>query len=109
VVVCFDSGRVVIRSGPPNRLFVGNIGTTDDYVVAEQTDVDRIVGFDRDRFLQSVLFGQRVPAFLDLSIPDRGVLLDSVLRLGLWLELSERAGQRIRSAESDRVDLRERI
>lgn len=75
------------RTSAPNKLCL------NDQPV-EQIDVDRAIGISRARFLQAVLFGQAVPLFLDLSVPDRGVLLDEVLDLSLWMKLSELAAKK---------------
>lgn len=76
----------VERHGSPNRLLINKEPAT-------QQDVDEFVGLSRDRFLQSVLFGQGAPLFLDLSINARGELLDSVLDLSIWAKAAEVAGR----------------
>jgi DNA repair exonuclease SbcCD ATPase subunit len=78
--------HAVARTAPPNRL------TIDDQP-AEQGDVDRLVGLSRARFLNSVVFGQAVPLFLDMPVPERGDLLDEVLDLEIWMEAALRAGK----------------
>ena len=78
------------RTGSPNRLAINGVPST-------QEDVERLIGLSRDRLLQSVLFGQAVPLFLDLSTAARGELLDSVLDLRLWMDLSEAAGRQATS------------
>ena len=50
---------------------------------------------------QSVIFGQAVDLFYDLSVPARGELLDDVLNIGLWLRLSEDAGKREREKQKE--------
>lgn len=75
----------ISRQSNPNKL------TLDDEPV-EQATIDQILGMTRKRFLQSIIFGQGVPLFVDLAVPERGALLDEVLDLGIWLKLSEHAG-----------------
>lgn len=74
------------RSGNPDRLSI------DDRMVA-QLDVDRLIGLSRNRLLQSVLFGQSVPFFIDLTGPERGTLLDEVLDMSLWLKATDQASR----------------
>jgi DNA repair exonuclease SbcCD ATPase subunit len=86
------------RRGSPNRL-------TIDTATATQEDVERLVGLGRDRFLHSVVFGQGVPQFLDITPAARGELLDSVLNLGYWLELSDAADDQARDLKHQLVEL----
>jgi len=79
-----DLDIVVERTAPPERLTINGEPVS-------QADLDAILG-GRDRFLNSVVFGQTVPMFLDRSEPERRAVLDDVLPdLGMWLELSEKA------------------
>lgn len=78
-----DADHYIERYGSPNRLLI-------DGVLAEQSEVDAML-LSRERLLHSVVFGQSVDFFLDLSIPRRGELLDQVMDLDLWLKLSDRA------------------
>ncbi len=75
------------RFGSPDRLLL------EDQPV-DQATVDRTLGLSRGRFLQSVIFGQAVPLFIDLSGPERGALLDEVLDLSIWLKAAEHASKR---------------
>jgi len=75
------------RQGSPERIML------EDKLV-DQTTIDRVIGLSRGRFLQSVIFGQAVPLFIDLSGPERGVLLDEILDLGIWLKAAEHAAKR---------------
>jgi len=75
------------RHGSPDRLLL------EDQPV-DQATVDRTLGLSRGRFLQSVIFGQAVPLFIDLSGPERGALLDEVLDLNIWLKAAEHASKR---------------
>ena len=75
------------REGPPFHPRI-------DGEQAEQADVDRMFGLSRLRFLNSVVFGQAVPLFIDLPVPQRGELLDEVLDLQLWMCAAVHAGNR---------------
>lgn len=87
VTLLIDGKSIVIeRTGSPERLYI------DGQPVA-QIDIDRIVGLNRSRFLHSVLYGQAVPLFLDLTIPQRGELLDAVFDHAIWLQASEAAAR----------------
>lgn len=77
----------VQRTSPPERI------TIDDRL-ATQKEVDRLVGLSRDRFLNSVVFGQAVPLFIDLTKPQRGDLLDEVLNLEMWIKAAHKATER---------------
>lgn len=74
------------RHGSPERILL-------EEKLVDQATIDRLIGLSRARFLQSVIFGQAVPLFIDLSGPERGALLDEVLDLGIWLKASERASR----------------
>ena len=78
---------VVRRRAPPDRVYI-------DGEIAEQADVDRLVGLSRSRFLASVIFGQGQPLFLDLAAPARGDLLDEVLDLEMWMRAARLASTR---------------
>lgn len=80
------TAHTVTRSGPPARILL-------DGDQVEQLAVDRLLGLSRERFLNSVIFGQAVPLFIDRSIPERGELLDEVLDLKLWMKASDLAGK----------------
>lgn len=74
----------ILRQGSPDRLSIdGNTAT--------QIDVDRLIGLTKDQLLQSVVFGQGVPLFVDLPGPERGLLLDQVLDLSVWLKATDTA------------------
>ena len=79
--------HVVKRSGPPERVYV-------DGKMTDQASVDALMGLSRDRFLASVLFGQARPLFIDMPVPERGDLLDSVLNLGFWMRAADLASSR---------------
>jgi DNA repair exonuclease SbcCD ATPase subunit len=73
-----------LRMGNPNRVYI-------DGRAAEQCELDAIF-MSRTRFLQSVIFGQKVNLFPDLDMGSRAALLDDVLNLGVWLQKAKRAG-----------------
>lgn len=91
-----DAALLIERTSSPNKIRLNG-------QPVEQLDIDRAVGLSRARFLQAVLFGQAVPLFLDLSVPDRGLLLDEVLDLSLWMKLAELAGKKCAVAKRDLV------
>lgn len=92
--------KTILRKGGPNRLEI-------DGVAADQKAVDQLL-LNYDRFVQSVLFGQSVPLFLDLPVQKRGELFDDILPgLTIWLDLAEIAAGKEAAAlklvaESDR-------
>jgi DNA repair exonuclease SbcCD ATPase subunit len=71
------------RTAPPDRVYINGHRV-------EQVEVNRLL-LSRDRFLNSVVFGQAVPLFIDLPIPARGDLLDEVLDLELWMRAAGKA------------------
>jgi DNA repair exonuclease SbcCD ATPase subunit len=79
----------VFRSGSPNRLAI-------DGELVEQTKVDELLGRSAAQFMQSVLFGQGVPLFYDLTVPARGDLLEEVMRIELWMAASDVAGSEVK-------------
>jgi DNA repair exonuclease SbcCD ATPase subunit len=79
--------RTVKRTGPPERMFVDGEPCGQGYI-------DELMGLSRDRFLASVLFGQAQPLFVDLSVPERGDILDEVLGLGFWIRAADLATSR---------------
>lgn len=74
------------RWGNPNVVHLDN-------KPVEQSEIERILGLNRPRFLQSVLFAQKSRQFLDMTPNERGELMDDVLDLGMWMEKSEYAGK----------------
>ena len=98
-----DGEAVAIsRTGPPSHVFI-------EGKQVEQEDVERLVGLSRVRFLNSVVFGQAAPLFIDLPIPQRGELLDELLDLQLYLRAADRAGKRAASAQAELGKLRVEI
>lgn len=87
-----NAQRVVKRLAPPNKAYL------DDEPV-EQEKLDELLGLNRQRAVQAIMHGQRAPLFLDLSVPARGELLESVLSLELWSSLADRAGREAAKAE----------
>src|SRR5262249_17411918 len=87
-------GSEVRRTGPAARVYI-------DGVLAEQVDVERLVGLTRRQYLNSVLYGQGMPLFIDLPIPERGDLLDEVLDLEIWMKAVRKASDRYISVTLD--------
>jgi len=82
-----DDYHTICRTAPPMRIYL-------DGRMVDQDEIDRLVGLSRARFLNSVIFGQAVPLFIDLPVPSRGDLLDEVLDLELWMKAADRASQK---------------
>ena len=74
------------RYGPPSKIELDGMAST-------QEKIDALLGLDKIRFLNSVIFGQSVPLFPDLSIGERGELLDQVLSLNIWQVAANNATQ----------------
>lgn len=91
--------RTVSRAGPPARLRI-------DKNLVEQADVERLLGRTRKQWLHSVLYGQGMPLFIDLPIPERGELLDEVLDLEIWMKAAKKAGDRHAAITADLNRLR---
>jgi DNA repair exonuclease SbcCD ATPase subunit len=86
------------RQGSPNRLSING-------KEAEQADLNILLGLDRSRFLQSVLYGQFAPLFMELSVNERGDLLDEILSLDYWIERSDMADARVKQLNTEAVAL----
>lgn len=80
--------HTIYRAGPPARIEI-------DEKPATQLEVDKLIGLSGDQFTHSIVFGQGVPLFPDLPIPERGALLDSVLNLDIWQKASEAATKKV--------------
>lgn len=72
------------RAGPPVKVYL-------DTVLVEQSSIDRLLSMEKLPFQHSVLFSQGQKLFPDLSLPERGELLEEVLNLGFWARCSEQA------------------
>src|SRR3569623_1602477 len=64
--------HLISRSGNPNKIHHNGQEAT-------QEAVNALVGLSKARFRHSVLFGQAVPFFIDLSPTERASILDEVL------------------------------
>lgn len=96
VMVALDvGGRHVecLRQSPPMKIEINE-------KTAEQKDIEEILKLSKSRFLNSVIFGQGIPLFPDLTIAERGELLDEVLDLNLWMKCSEAANFEQNAADS---------
>jgi len=105
VCVCQPDGsnkRYINRTGSPNRLII------DDEIV-DQLDVDRLIGLNKSRFLQTVMFGQGAPLFFDLSVPGRGELLDEVFAISYWLDMAEQAAEQEKAAQRTIYELEKKL
>ena len=92
----------VARIGSPEKMTIQNFHHTPD--PATQADIDKLLGLTKARFAQAVLFGQGVRLFMDLTVPERGALLDEVLDLGYWERLAELAGTKAKRHELEMRD-----
>lgn len=79
--------HTIDRTGSPDALLL-------DGKIVPQSAIDSLMGLNRARFVQSVIFGQAAPLFMDLPIPERGELLDQVMDLSMWMRMSGFAGDR---------------
>ena len=89
-----DTEYCIHRYGPPTKLELN--GT-----LVEQSEIDKLIGLSKQRFLNSVIFGQATLLFPDLSTPERSELLDSVLNLGIWQQCTERATEKTKLLEQE--------
>jgi exonuclease SbcC len=87
------------RAAPPMRIYL------DDAQV-EQADVDTLIGLSKSQFLNSVVFGQTIPLFLDLPVPARGDLLDETLQLEIWMRAADRSGDEHRKTHNQLTECR---
>jgi DNA repair exonuclease SbcCD ATPase subunit len=92
-----DTPFELFRSGPPERIAI-------DGELVDQTAIDKLLQTTKAQALQSLIFGQGVPTFFDMGVPDRGLLFDDVLNLGLWIKSSDRAGKIVQSINRDLVE-----
>ena len=74
------------RYGPPVKIEINGKEAT-------QADIDLILGLDKTRFANSVIFGQNAQLFPDKTINERGELLDQVLSLNLWQTAATKAAE----------------
>jgi DNA repair exonuclease SbcCD ATPase subunit len=75
------------RTGSPDTLLINGEG-------APQTAVDQVLGLSRTSLMHSVIFGQAAKLFMDLSVPERGVLIDEMMGTGVWLQRAEFAAKK---------------
>lgn len=94
--------HTVDRLGSPDVL-------TIDGNSAPQAAVEALVGLSRMRLLQSVVFGQAAPLFMDLPVPRRGELFDEIMQLDLWVELAEFAGKECNALSKQERDLNQEV
>jgi DNA repair exonuclease SbcCD ATPase subunit len=90
------------RTGSPEKIMLHNFHHQPD--PASQEEIDQLLGLTKARFAQSVLFGQGARLFLDLTVPERGALLEEVLDLALWERLAVRAGKEAKHHELNKAD-----
>lgn len=93
--------NTIERWGSPNRLLINDIPS-------EQSELDALL-LPRNCLLHSVVFGQSSKLFLDMSEPERGELLDSVLNLAIWSDLSDNARDKAKTALQEFNDVERQI
>ena len=86
----------ILRAYSPMRIHIDDMVETRN-----QKDVDNLVGLSKEKFLNSVVFGQGLPLFPDRSISERGELLDDILNLSLWMKCAELASSYQTITEGD--------
>lgn len=89
-----DVQYIIKRYGPPMKMEL-------DGKQVLQEEIDKVLGLDKTRFLHSVVFGQSVALFPDLSIGERGELLDQVLSLNIWQRAADKAGEKVNTLEKE--------
>jgi len=88
VTLLVDGSEFIIdRTGGPERIYIN--GRESD-----QKAVNDLLGLSRAQFLQAVLYGQQVPLFADLTVPERGALFDEMLDLTIWNKAADLAGKK---------------
>ena len=97
-----DQVAEIRREGPPERIYLNGSRV-------EQSAIESLIGFDKMRFLQTVIHGQRATSFLDLPASERGKILDDGLNLGKWLKLSEIAGKEVERLSSEKTTLERKL
>jgi DNA repair exonuclease SbcCD ATPase subunit len=93
---------IIDRTGSPEKIMLGNFHHEPDAVT--QAEIDQLLGLTKARFAQAVLFGQGAKMFLDLTVPERGALLEEVLDLALWERLAERAAKEAKRHQLEKTD-----
>ena len=89
-----DNLHTVKRWGPPAYLYLDGQRT-------EQAVVDTLLGLKRLPFQHSVIFHQGYRLFPDLTVPERGELLEEVLGLDFWTKCGWTATYKYTKLEKD--------
>lgn len=93
-VETLDEIHTITRSGPPMKIYF------DGHVV-DQQEIDKYLGLSHLRFLHSVIFGQDVSLFPDLTGPQRGEIFDEVLNLDIWNECLAATTDKVNALEKE--------
>ena len=83
------------REGPPERVYLN--GTKVD-----QRRIDELLGLSKVPFRHAVIFSQKLKLFPDLSIPERGALLEETLGLSQWAAYSKQATTALSERDKER-------
>ena len=82
------------RWGNPNRLHIDG-----EHIEQAALEAD-VICMSRTCFLQSVLFGQLVRLFIDITAAERGALLDDILNLEIWGQAADTAAKEAKLSEA---------
>ena len=96
-----DAQHELQRSGSPNKTLL-------DGVEVAQPEIDQLLCMSKIRFTHSVIYGQGVPLFIDMSIPERGRLLDDLLNLEVWADAAAKAASKVTAIEHELAIMRQR-
>jgi DNA repair exonuclease SbcCD ATPase subunit len=86
---------VIKREGPPERVYL-------DGVKVDQKRIDELLGMGKVPFRHAVIFSQKLKLFPDLSIPERGALLEETLGLSQWSAYSKQATLSLSERDQER-------
>lgn len=101
VEVVFSIGEdeiTITRTASPNKLMINGEESSQD-------QVNGLIGMTFDTFIHTILIGQGLPLFFDLTPSDKMQLFSDVLNLHRWDERSTRASDSAREVESRLRDL----
>ncbi len=94
VDVITEAKHTIQRTWNPNEL-------TIDGKVVEQLEVDKLLGMGYDAFLNVVLMAQFGRMFFDLGDTEKLNVFSDVLRLGVWLEASDKVRKLVKDTTAD--------
>jgi len=86
------------REGPPEKVYL-DVGF--GFELVEQRQINNLLGLTKLTFPHAVVFNQGYHLLPDLSIPERGELLEEVLRLSFWSKCSEVTTAKLTSLDKE--------